>query len=81
MRGPIMKKTNVLAVLVVGTAVIGMGIAPSAAAVPGLASFVGKWEGHERNLVIGRGTRGHRGLHADIRLKRRGHRTCRRQLR
>ena len=52
MRGPIMKKTDVLAVLVVGTGVIGMCVAPSAAAVPGLASFVGKWEGHERDLVI-----------------------------
>jgi hypothetical protein len=59
MRGPIMKKTNVLAVLVVGTGVIGMCVAPSAAAVPGLASFVGKWEGHERNLVIQQTGSGH----------------------
>src|ERR1700739_4816600 len=50
-----MKKTTVLAVLVIGTAGIGMGVVPStpsAAAVPGPASFVDSWEGHERNLVI-----------------------------
>jgi len=47
-----MKKTNVLAVLVAGTGAIFMGIVPSAAAVPDLASFVGEWQGHERNLVI-----------------------------
>jgi hypothetical protein len=53
-----MKKTNVLAVLIAGTGAIGIGIVPSplptptAAAAPGLASFVGTWEGHERNLVI-----------------------------
>jgi hypothetical protein len=32
---------------------------PTAAAVPGLASFVGEWEGHERNLVILRTGSGH----------------------
>jgi hypothetical protein len=60
MRDPTMKKTNVVAVLVAGTCVIVMGIVPSALtgsssaapAVSGLASFVGKWEGHERDLVI-----------------------------
>ena len=61
MRGPIMNKTNVLAALVVGAGVIVMGTAaiPTAAAVPGLASFVGKWEGHERNLVIRQTGSGH----------------------
>jgi hypothetical protein len=49
-----MKTTNVLAVLVAGAGVIGMGIvsAPTAAAAQDLSSFVGKWEGHQRNLVI-----------------------------
>ncbi len=59
-----MKKTHVLAVLVAGTGAIGMGIAPlaltpTAAAVPGLASFVGKWTGHERTLVIRQTGSGH----------------------
>jgi hypothetical protein len=56
-----MKKTNVLAVLVAGTAVIGMGIAPTptAAAVDDLASFVGDWSGHERSLVIRQTGSGH----------------------
>jgi hypothetical protein len=59
MRDPIMKKTTVLAVLVAGTGVVGMGVVPTAAAVPGLASFVGEWEGHERNLVIRQTGSGH----------------------
>src|ERR1700752_1865749 len=59
MRDPIMKKINLLAALVAGTGVIGMCIAPSAAAGPGLASFVGEWEGHERNLVIRQTGSGH----------------------
>jgi hypothetical protein len=56
-----MKKTSVLAVLVVGAGVIGMGIVPTpaAGAVPGLASLVGEWEGHERNLVIRQTGSGH----------------------
>jgi hypothetical protein len=56
-----MKKTNILAVLVAGAGAVGMGVVPSpmAAAVPGLASFVGKWEGHERNLVIQQTGSGH----------------------
>jgi hypothetical protein len=60
-----MKKTNFLAVLVAGTGVIAMGIVPSAlrtptaAAVSGLASFVGEWSGHERNLVIRQTGSGH----------------------
>jgi hypothetical protein len=56
-----MKKANVLAVLVAGTGVIGMGIVPppTAAAVPGLASFVGKWEGHERDVEIRQTGSGH----------------------
>ena len=54
-----MKKTNVLAVLIAGTGVIGMGMTPTAVAVPGLASFIGKWEGHGRNLVIRQTGSGH----------------------
>jgi hypothetical protein len=60
-QNPTMKKTNVLAVLVAVAGAIGMGIVPTptAAAVPGLASFVGTWEGHERDLVILRTGSGH----------------------
>jgi hypothetical protein len=56
-----MKQTNVLAILVAGAGAIGMGIVPTptAAAVPGLGSFVGEWEGHERNLVIRQTGSGH----------------------
>jgi len=59
MRDSTRKKTTVLAVLVAGAGVIGIGVAPTAAAVPGLASFVGEWEGHERNLVIRETGSGH----------------------
>jgi hypothetical protein len=53
-QNPTMQKTNVLAVLVAGTGFIGMGIVPTplVAAAQDLSSFVGKWSGHERNLVI-----------------------------